>query len=141
MRSRSCTLTILGALSLPLFSLACGSESAKESTVTQIFSQPIPNVPGKSVKTFVVEYPPGGSSPAHHHAPSAFIYAHVLSGEIRSQVDDGPVRVYRAGEDFYEVPGAHHGVSENASATQPARLLAVFVVDSNDPDLTTPDPK
>jgi len=89
----------------------------------------------------VVSYPPGGRSPAHHHASSAFIYAQVLSGTIRSQVDDEPAKVYQVGEGFYEVPGSHHRISENASDKAPASLLAVFVVDSNDNRLTTPDPK
>ena len=75
----------------------------------------------------------------HTHAKSAFIYGYVVSGAIRSQVDDQPAKVYRAGEAFYEMPGAHHRVSENASDSEPARLLAVFVVDSNDSPLTTPD--
>ena len=60
-------------------------------------------------------------------------------GAIRSQVNDGPARVYQAGESFSEMPGDHHAVSENASATAPARLLAVFVVDTADEVLTTPD--
>jgi quercetin dioxygenase-like cupin family protein len=84
----------------------------------------------------VVTYPPGGRSPSHHHAGSAFIYAHVLSGAIRSQVDDEPAKVYRVGEGFYELPGSHHRVSENASQQEPASLLAVFVVDSQDNALT-----
>ena len=54
-------------------------------------------------------------------------------------VDDEPARVYQAGESFFENPGAHHGVSENASETEPASLLAVFVVDTGDMKLTTPD--
>ena len=138
MHTRTLVLSLLGAVSLPLFALAHASAGAK---VTPVFGHAIPNIPGKSLKAVVVEYAPGGTSPAHRHAPSAFIYAHVLSGEIRSQVDDAPARVYRAGEGFYEVPGAHHGVSENASKTQPAKLLAVFVVDTDDENLTTPDPK
>jgi hypothetical protein len=32
-------------------------------------------------------------------------------------------------------------VSENVSDVQPARLLAVFLVDENDDQLTTPDPQ
>jgi quercetin dioxygenase-like cupin family protein len=104
-----------------------------------VFDQPIPNIPGKSVIAAVVEYPPGAKSPSHHHAKSAFILAYVLSGAVRSQVDDQPVKVYKAGETWFENPGAHHKVSENASATEPAKLLAVFVVDSNDKPLTTVD--
>lgn len=72
------------------------------------------------------------------HAKSAFIYAYVVSGAIESKVNDGDVRVYRAGESWSEPPGATHSISRNASRTEPAKLLAVFVVDSDDKKLTTP---
>lgn len=107
--------------------------------VKPVFEHVIPNAQGKSMVAVIVSYPPGGKSPAHHHAQSAFIYAYVLSGAIRSQVGDEPAKVYRAGEGFYEVPGSHHRISENASDKEPASLLAVFVVDTNDNPLTTPD--
>ena len=87
----------------------------------------------------MVSYPPGGKSLAHRHAASAFIYAYVLSGAIRSQVDNDPAKVFHAGEGFYEMPGSHHRISENASEKEPASLLAVFVVDSKDAPLTTPE--
>jgi quercetin dioxygenase-like cupin family protein len=109
--------------------------------VSTVFERAIPNIPGKSLIAFVVTYPAGGKSLPHRHAGSAFIYAHVLSGAIRSQVDDEPAKVYRVGEGFYEVPGSHHRVSENASDREPASLLAVFVVDSNDNLATIPDEK
>jgi quercetin dioxygenase-like cupin family protein len=109
--------------------------------VTPVFEHAIPNIAGKSLIALVVSYPPGGKSPSHRHAGSAFIYAHVLSGAIRSQVNDEPVKVYRVGEGFYEMPGSHHRVSENASDREPASLLAVFVVDSNDNPVTIPDQK
>ena len=105
--------------------------------VTTVFQHAIPNIAGKSLVAVVVTYPPGGKSPSHRHAGSAFVYAHVLSGAIRSQVDDEPIKVYRVGEGFYEVPGSHHRVSENASKHEAASLLAIFVVDSNDIALTT----
>jgi quercetin dioxygenase-like cupin family protein len=106
-------------------------------TVTTNFEHAIPNIPGKSVVAQVVDYAPGGASPSHEHAKSAFIYAYVVSGAIESQVNDGPKRVYRAGESFLEEPGSLHRVSRNASKTEPAKLLAVFVVDTNDKALTT----
>ena len=106
-------------------------------TVTPQFEQAISNIPGKSLIAVVVDYAPGGASPSHTHAKSAFIFAYVLSGEIESQVNDGPMKVYRAGESFYETPGSLHSVSRNASKTEPAKLLAVFVVDSGDRQLTT----
>ena len=109
--------------------------------VKPVFEQVIPNVEGKSMVALIVTYAPGGKSPPHHHAGSAFIYAHVLSGAIRSQVGDEPARIYQTGQGFYEVPGSFHKVSENASDTNPASLLAVFVVDSKDRPITTPDRK
>jgi quercetin dioxygenase-like cupin family protein len=112
---------------------------ADKSKVTVVFDHVLPNVPGKSMKGVLVEYQPGGSSPAHTHPKSAFIYATVLEGEIRSKVNEGPEKVYRAGENFAELPGDHHGVSANNSKTQPARLLAVFVVDTNEKNVVTND--
>ncbi|MBN3759226.1 cupin domain-containing protein [Burkholderia sp. Ac-20365] len=101
------------------------------------FSGAISNIPGKSLIAVEVLYPPGGASPAHTHAKSAFIYAYVVSGSVVSKVNDGPERVYKAGESFFEEPGSLHAVSRNASKTKPAKLLAVFVVDSDDKQLTT----
>jgi quercetin dioxygenase-like cupin family protein len=107
-------------------------------TVTPHFEQAITNVPGKSLVALVVDYALGGASHSDIHAKSAFIFGYVLSKEIESQVDDGPRRVYRAGESFYETPDSRHPVSRNASKTKPAKLLAVFVVDTDDKELTTP---
>jgi quercetin dioxygenase-like cupin family protein len=118
-----------------------GDASSFDFAGVNVFEHVIPNIEGKSIVAIVVNYPPGGKSPAHHHARSAFIYAHVLSGAIRSQVDDEPAKVYHVGEGFYEMPGAHHRISENASSTDPASLLAVYIVDSKDKPLTTPDQK
>ena len=109
-------------------------------TATPQFRHDLPNVPGKALIAVTVDYPPGTKSAPHTHAKSGFIYAYVVSGAIRSQVGDEPAKVYRAGESFFEMPGAHHKISENASTTEPACLLAVFVVDPND-TLTTPDPR
>jgi quercetin dioxygenase-like cupin family protein len=106
--------------------------------VTLVYDHPLPNVPGKSLRGVLVEYEPGGTSSGHTHPNSAFIWATVLDGAIRSQVNGGPVTTYSAGESFSEYPGDRHGVSENASKTKPARLLAVFVVDTAETELTTP---
>ncbi|SOY68863.1 Cupin [Cupriavidus taiwanensis] len=106
-------------------------------TVTQDFSRVIPNIPGKSLIAVEVNYAPGGASHPHRHAGSAFIYAYVVSGSIVSKVNDGPERVYKAGESFHEEPGSTHPVSRNASKTRPAKLLAVFVADATDTELTT----
>jgi len=107
-------------------------------TVTPYFNQAIPNIPGKSLVTQFVDYTPGGSSASHAHAKSAFVFAYVLSEEIESQVNEELKRVYRACESWYETPGSIHRVSRNASTTAPAKLLAVFAVDTDEKNLTTP---
>jgi len=131
-------------LKLALTAIAIGVTPGLAQNLEQVkpvFEHMIPNAQGKSMVAVIVSYPPGGKSPSHHHAQSAFIYAYVLSGAIRSQVGDEPAKVYRVGDGFYEVPGSHHRISENASDRNPASLLAVFVVDSKDTPLTIPDKK
>ncbi|MBK8211498.1 MAG: cupin domain-containing protein [Rhodospirillales bacterium] len=123
---------------LPLGSVLADVPKEENAKVTLVYQHELPNVPGKSIKGVLVEYRPGGYSPGHTHPQTAFIYATVLEGAIRSQVNDGPVTIYKAGENFSELPGDRHGVSANASETQPAKLLAVFVVDTNETELTIP---
>ena len=103
------------------------SGAGQEHTV---FSGQLPNVPGKTLTAVVVEYGPGDSTPAHRHAGS--VIAYVISGQIRSESSaTGAVRVYHAGETFFEPPGSTHLVSANASDMDPASLLAVFVADDH----------
>jgi quercetin dioxygenase-like cupin family protein len=132
-RSRLRRVLLAAVVALPALVLAQPGGSARTT-----FEHALPNVPGKTLTAVVVEYPPGGKSPPHRHAPSGFVFAYVLEGAVRSQVAGGPIATYRAGESWYENPGDRHVVSENASATEPARLLAVFVADDGD-TLTTLD--
>jgi quercetin dioxygenase-like cupin family protein len=129
-----CRVLLASLIAIPVLAHDASADKAK---VTLVYDHALPNVPGKSIRGVLVEYAPGGKSPAHTHANSAFIYATVLEGAIRSQVNDGPVITYRAGESFSELPGDRHSVSENASATQPARLLAVFILNTDETNLTT----
>jgi quercetin dioxygenase-like cupin family protein len=138
MQIRRTLLALLAAGGVTLVGTAASAHGSGDA-VKPNFSQSIPNVPGKSLVAVEVSYPPGGASLPHRHAQSAFIYAYVVLGRIASQVEGQPERIYKAGESFHEVPGAHHVVSRNASKTEPAKLLAVFVVDTDDKPLTTPD--
>ena len=131
-------LCALLVASLPFGSVLADAPKSKNAKVTIVYQHELPNVQGKSIKGVLVEYGPGGYSPGHTHPKSAFIYATVLEGAVRSQLDDGPVTTYTAGQSFSELPGDIHRVSANASETAPARLLAVFVVDTNEGNLTTP---
>jgi quercetin dioxygenase-like cupin family protein len=133
--------TIVAATCAALAFAVAGSALAHDGqaeTVTPKFDRAIPNIPGKSLVVLEVDYPPGAASAPHRHAKSAFIYAYVISGEIESKVNDGETRIYHAGESWSEPPNASHQISRNASKTEPARLLAVFVVDSDDKALVTP---
>ena len=115
-----------------------GIAADKNPKVTLVYDHALPNVPGKSMKGVLVEYGPGVASTAHTHPKSAFIYATVLEGAIRTSVNNGPVVTYRAGQNFSEMPGDRHTLDENASKTEPAKLLAVFVVDTDERELLTP---
>jgi quercetin dioxygenase-like cupin family protein len=133
---RMICLQLLAAL--PFSSVHADAPALKNAKDTLVYQHQLPNCPGKSIKGVLVEYGPGGDSPGHTHPKSAFIYATVLEGAIRSQVNDGPVTTYTAGQSFSELPGDIHRVSANASQTEPAKLLAVFVLDMNETELTTP---
>lgn len=113
----------------------CGAQATPARRLD--FDHVIPNIPGKSVKTVVVNYAPGQMSAPHAHAKSAFVIAYVLDGEILSAVNGEPAKTYRAGEYWTENPGDRHTTSGNASKTTPAKLLAIFVVDTKDTVLTT----
>jgi quercetin dioxygenase-like cupin family protein len=128
--------TFIGAAALAAL-FVTGAGAGEAAKVTVVYDHVLPNVPGKSIRGVLVEYEPGGKSPAHTHPNSAFIYATVLEGAIQSQVNDGPVKTYRAGESWSEFPGDHHKVSANASNTERARLLAVFVLDTNETEIAT----
>src|SRR5687768_18566020 len=108
---------LVSGILLATLALAPASADDPARKVSVVFDHALPNVPGKSMKGVLVEYGPGASSPAHTHPDSAFIYATVLEGAVRSQVNEGPVTVYQAGESWAEMPGDHHGVSANASDT------------------------
>jgi quercetin dioxygenase-like cupin family protein len=132
---------VIGAACAALAFVMAGpicAQDRKPQTVTKKFEAAIPNIPGKSLIALEVDYAPGAASPPHTHAKSGFIYAYVLSGAIESRVNDNKTRIYHAGQSWSESPGAIHFVSRNASMTKPAKLLAVFVLDTNDKVLTTP---
>src|SRR5258707_3296302 len=114
------------------------AHDSEAQTVRKNFEAAIPNIPDKSLIAVEVDYAPGAASVPHTHAKSAFIYAYVLSGAIESKVNDVETGIYRAGESWSEPPGAIHSISRNPSRTEPAKLLPVFVLDTNDDPLTTP---
>ncbi|CAN5425103.1 hypothetical protein BH11PSE4_BH11PSE4_10040 [soil metagenome] len=109
------------------FTLAIGPVSAE--TVKPVFQQPLPNIAGKAFSAVTVDFAPSGRSVPHRHG-QAFVYAYVLQGTVRSQLEGQPVQTYVAGQGWHEDPGSHHVLTENPSATKSARLLVIFVADT-----------
>ncbi len=113
-------------LAAPMLQAQSGAD-APRPLVTIVSSDALPHVAGKKVTTVLVEFPPGGYSPTHHHGGSVTVY--VLSGRIESQLGGGPAIVYGEGGTFFEPPGIVHVFARNMSKTAPARVLAIFVHD------------
>src|SRR4051812_31450906 len=102
-----------------VLALALGAAQAQQkgARVTPVSSQKKPNVPGKTMTVVTVEFEPGAKSAPHRHPASGMVFAYVITGAVRTQVEGEPVKVVRAGESWSEPPNAHHVVSENASAS------------------------
>ncbi|MDQ2832913.1 MAG: cupin domain-containing protein [Acidobacteriota bacterium] len=123
-------------LSAALLAQSFAQETGHRTSRTA-FSHPLPELNGNKLHVEGVEvtYGPGAVSPAHSHPCPVIGY--VVSGSIRTKVQGQPEAVYKAGESFYEPPDGVHLISGNASATEPAKLLAFFVCDHVAP-LSTP---
>ncbi len=109
-----------------------------------LFSAPLADAPGKNLVVVELSYAPNAAPPStaeqqprgHRHPGS--VYVHVIEGAVRLAIAGQPVQVVAAGGSFFEPVGAHHLINENASATEPARAIAVMIVPEGAP-LVTPD--
>ncbi len=122
---------------LPLC-MADASSGSSLNKVELVSSNALPDLPGKRVTVVRVTYGPGGFTPPHRHAGT--VTAYVTKGQIRSQLDGGPLEIFEVGQSFFEPPGAIHRVSANASNTEMAELIAVFVADEGAQLTTLLDP-
>ena len=102
-----------------------------------IACEKLPNVPGKSITTLLVSFPPNAFTPRHRHPGS--VTAYVIKGTLRSQLNDGPIGTFGPGGTWFEPPGTVHSMVENASPTEPAEIMAIFVADSDCGPLTISD--
>jgi quercetin dioxygenase-like cupin family protein len=131
------TLPLAAGVASAVLDPLCATAEPTGSTldvVEPIGSHALPNVPGKRVTIVRVFYGPGGFTRPHKHSGS--VTAYITKGEIRSQLGGGPAETFKVGQSFFEPPGSTHIVSANASNTEPAELIAVFVADEGAP-LTT----
>ena len=111
-------------------------------------TEPMPNVfrqkvamatlqenPGYSLTAVIVELEPDTTIGPHSH--SGFVFAYVLEGTVRSQLNDGVEIEYQAGDSWIEPSGTLHKLTRNPSQTKKAKFIAVFVAEANS-TLTTP---
>jgi quercetin dioxygenase-like cupin family protein len=120
------TMDAISEFPLPI----CASDASSNSPgnkVEIVNSYAIPDMPGKRVTVVRVTYGPGGFTPPHRHGGT--VTAYITKGQIRSQLNDGPVEIFNVGQTFFEPMGTIHQVSANASSTEWAELIAVFVAD------------
>jgi len=132
-RTLPLALDATSAIPAPL----CADNASSGSSLNKvevISSHALPNVPGKRVTVVRVTYGPGGFTPPHRHGGA--VTAYITKGQIRSQLKSGPLETFEVGQSFFEPPGATHLVSANASNTEPAELIAIFVADEG-AELTT----
>jgi quercetin dioxygenase-like cupin family protein len=125
---------LLAAVVIACSCLAAPFALAADAVVTPLLTKPLPEFPGNEVLMIMVEYPPGSVDPVHRHDAHAFIY--VLEGSIVMQVKGGREVTLTPGQTFYEKPDDVHVVGRNASDSQPAKFLVVFVKKEGAPVLT-----
>ena len=105
----------------------CAADASSGNKVELVNSYAVPDMPGKRVTVVRVTYGPGGFTPPHRHG--GIVTAYITKGRIRSQLNDGPVEIFDVGQSFFEPMGTIHRISANASNTEWAELIAVFVAD------------
>lgn len=119
---------------------ACGDAGEKDpgadpggGTVKTLLTEALADAPDREVRVLEVNYAPGGTTPAHHHAGQ--IIAYVAQGAVMSGLDGAaPVR-FAQGQTWSEKQGQVHSVSRNASDTEPAKLLVFFITAPGEPVL------
>jgi len=118
-------LSLIMTVAATLPGAAAAQPAGTASTRRNVIKQRPPGEPERDITLVEVTYAPGTGSPPHVHVNG--IIAFVVSGAVASKVGDGPEQTFRAGDAWWEPPGAIHRVSRNASSTEPATLLAIYI--------------
>ena len=98
----------------------------------QLLTQPLPDLPGREVRISLLDRPPLASSPPHRH-PGHHTFGYVLEGTYEFAINGEAPRTLKAGEVFYEPPGALHSTSRNPSRDTRTRILVFMVADQKNP--------
>jgi len=123
--NHSALISLLAAAALDGTAAAQQHATSHVATRRDVIRQELPGEPLRDISLIEVTYPPATGSPPHLHANG--VIAFVVSGTIVSRVGDGAEQTFHAGDAWWEPPGAIHRVSRNASSTEPATLLAIYV--------------
>ncbi|CAI7569656.1 unnamed protein product [Penicillium pancosmium] len=108
-------------------------DSSRPMPVIDLISQyelKVPGITGKTIVTVRISYSPNGSTPPHRHGACA-VTGYVVSGTVLNKMNDAPMKAIEAGGAWYEAPGCHHRISDNASKTEEAVVLASMIVDTD----------
>lgn len=117
--------SVLAVLAASQSTASFAASESQKSSRREVVKQALAGDPPREITLVEVTYPPGTGSPPHQHANG--VMAFVVSGSIASKVGDAPEQTYHSGDAWWEPVGAVHRVSRNASTTEPAKLLAIYI--------------
>jgi|SRR6185295_18182156 len=97
-----------------------------------LLTQALPDLPGREVRMTLLDRVPGNASLPHRH-PGHHTFGYVVEGQYELGINGQPTRILKAGDTFYEPPGALHSVSRNASADKQLKIVVFMVADASQP--------
>jgi len=117
----------LAAVFLGAVNIALAQQPSAGAPVarTELLKQVFPAGDFRNVQAVVIELAPGAGAPMHRH--DVAVVAYVIEGVVENQFDGGPLQTHKLGESWWEAPGTVHNVARNASKTERARLLVVYI--------------
>ena len=115
----------LGASNFVRSSLA---QTPPAAGVAQLLTQSLADLPGREVRISLLERKPGSSSPPHRH-PGHHTFGYIIEGTYELGINGQPTRILKAGDTFYEPPGALHSVSRNPNTENNVKFIVFMVAD------------
>ena len=110
------------------------SEVSHSGSPPVLFSELLPDVPGKRLTVVELDFKPGiMKRPSHPHRHPGSVYVYVTKGSVRWGIEGEEPRILHAGDSFFEPAGVLHTISENASTSEPAAVIAVMLVPDGAP--------
>lgn len=108
------------------------AQAAAAAGTIPLLTQALPDLPGREVRITLLDRGPGNSSPPHHH-PGHYTFGYVVEGTYELGINGQRTRILKAGDVFYEPPGAIHSVSRNVSTDKPLKIVVFMVADEKNP--------